>query len=49
MYHLWNNNEADNLKSVVGDEYVFRNKTEKIVALQQLEDEVWHIYQDLNK
>lgn len=48
MYHLWKNNEVDNLKSVVGDEYVFKNNAEKVTALKQLEDEVWHIYQDLN-
>ena len=49
MYHLLRDGTADQLKSVVGDEYVFRGKTDKIEALKLLENEVWNIYQDLIK
>ncbi len=47
MYHLWNDGLADQLKSVVGDEYVFMGKPEKVQALKLLEDEVWNISKDL--
>lgn len=46
MYHLLQNGTAGQLKSVVGNEYVFRDAG-KIQALKLLEDEVWNIYQDL--
>ena len=46
MYHLWKDGLADQLKSVVGDEYVFKGKPEKLQALKLLEDEVWSICQD---
>lgn len=49
MYHLWTNGTCDNLVSVVGDEYVFKGKPEKVQALKELEDEVYKINQDLNK
>lgn len=49
MYHMWYDNKQDELKSVVGDEYVFRNKPDKIEALRNLENEVFLILQDLKK
>ena len=49
MYHLWSNGKCDDLVSVVGNEYVFKGKPEKIQALKDLEDEVFKINQDLNK
>ena len=49
MYHLWKDGTADNLRSVVGDEYVFKGKPEKVKALQLLEDEVYKISCDLKK
>ena len=49
MNHLWKDGAADNLRSVVGDEYVFRGKPEKVRALQLLVDEVYHIICDLKK
>ena len=49
MYHLWSDNKQDNLKSVVGDEYIFRGHSDKVEALKYLENEVWGIYQDLKK
>ncbi len=48
MYHLWYDNKLDKLKSVVGDEYVFKGKPNKIEALKALEDDVFKIHQDLN-
>lgn len=47
MYHLWYDGNVDNLKSVVGTEYVFKDKPDKVEALKLLEDEVWNIYNDL--
>lgn len=50
MYILWDNQNAlDNLKDVSGNEYVFKCKPEKVKALKLLKDEVWDIYQDLQK
>lgn len=49
MFHLWNDNQLGELKSVVGDEYVFRNKPTKVQALKDLEDEVYKIKLDLEK
>ena len=40
MFHLWNDGKQDELKSVVGDEYIFKDKPEKLAALKVLEDEV---------
>ena len=47
MYHLWKDDKIDDLTSVVGNEYVFKNKPDKVAALKLLEDEVWKIKQDL--
>ena len=47
MYHLLKDGTADNLKSVIGTEYIFRNKPQKVEALKILEDEVWKINSDL--
>ena len=47
LYHMWHDGKADELRSVVGLEYVFKNKPDKISALKLLEDEVWNIYNDL--
>ena len=47
MYHLWKDEKTDDLTSVVGNEYVFKNKPDKVAALKLLEDEVWKINQDL--
>ncbi|MCQ2159484.1 MAG: hypothetical protein MJY97_00160 [Bacteroidales bacterium] len=49
MYDLLANNNQDNLLSVVGDEYVFRGKPEKVLALQRLKSEVFSIKLDLDK
>ncbi len=49
MYRMWYYNKQDALKSVVGDEYVFRNNPEKVKALMDLENEVFKIKQDLDK
>ena len=48
MYDLWYYNKLNNLKSVVGDEYVFLNKQDKITAFISLKNEVFNIKQDLN-
>lgn len=48
MYDLWYYNKLNNLKSVVGDEYVFLNKQDKITAFISLTNEVFNIKQDLN-
>ena len=45
MYHLIKDGTASQLKSVVGDEYVFTTQ-KKIESLKLLEDEVWKIYND---
>ena len=47
MFHLWYDGKQDGLKSVVGNEYVFKGKPEKLAALKVLEDEVYKISQDL--
>ena len=47
MFHLWYEGKQDGLKSVVGNEYVFKGKPEKLAALKVLEDEVYKINQDL--
>lgn len=47
MFHLWNDGKQDDLKSVVGNEYVFKDKPEKLAALKVLEDEVYKINKDL--
>ena len=47
MYNLWHDGKENLLKSVVGDEYVFLGKPDKIKALKDLEDEVYKINQDL--
>ncbi|WP_060941428.1 nucleotidyltransferase domain-containing protein [Prevotella corporis] len=47
MYHLWKDNKENQLRSVVGDEYVFLGKPNKVQALKVLEDEVYQIYNDL--
>ena len=47
MFHLWNDGKQDELKSVVGDEYIFKDKPEKLAALKVLEDEVYKINKDL--
>ena len=49
MYHLWKDNKENQLRSVVGDEYVFLGKPNKVQALKVLEDEVYQIYNDLKK
>lgn len=47
MYNLWYENKQDSLLSVVGDEYVFKDKPEKVKALKLLEDEIYKISNDL--
>jgi|WetSurMetagenome_2_1015567.scaffolds.fasta_scaffold64900_2 hypothetical protein len=48
LYHLCNNlDEADNLKSVDGSEYIFRNNSSKLENLKKLESQVWDIYQKI--
>lgn len=47
MFHLWYDGKQDELKSVVGDEYIFKDKPEKLAALKVLEDEVYKIDADL--
>ena len=47
MYHLWKDGTVDQLRSVVGDEFVFRGKPDKVEALKILEDEVYRISCDL--
>lgn len=47
MFHLWYDNKLDDLKSVVGDEYVFKGHPDKVKALKLLENEVYKINQDL--
>lgn len=49
MFHLWCDKKEDQLKSVIGNEYVFRGKPEKVAALKVLEDEVYKIKTDLEK
>lgn len=48
MFNLWHDNKHDSLRSVVGDEYVFKGKPDKVEALKKLEDEVYKISHDLN-
>ncbi len=47
MYNMVACEEYNKLKSVVGDEYVFLRKPDKIEALKALEDEVFSIHKDL--
>lgn len=47
MFTLCQNENYNSLKSVVGDEYVFKGKSDKIKALQSLTSEVYNIYSDL--
>ncbi|KGN84086.1 nucleotidyltransferase domain-containing protein [Porphyromonas gulae] len=49
MFYLWHDHQEGQLKSVVGDEYVFQGKPEKVEALKMLEDEVYKIKTDLEK
>lgn len=49
MFYLWYNHQEGLLKSVVGDEYVFQGKPEKVEALKKLKDEVYKIKTDLEK
>lgn len=49
MYHLWKDGTAEQLASVVGNEFVFKGKPNKVEALKLLEDEVYHINCDLKK
>lgn len=41
MFYLWYDKKEDQLKSVIGYEYVFREKPEKVEALKKLDDEVY--------
>ena len=48
IYSICNNQiESDNLKSVDGTEYVFRNKPDKVHHLRLLMSEVKNIIDDL--
>lgn len=47
MFTLCQNENYNSLKSVVGDEYVFRGRPDKIKALHSLTSEVYNIYSDL--
>lgn len=48
LYHLCKNeSEADNLKSVDGTEYIFKNNPAKKEYLERLEGEVWNIYNEI--
>ncbi len=50
LYHLCQHQEeADNLKSVDGTEYVFKGKNDKLKHLKQLESEIWKLYNELDK
>lgn len=50
LYHLCTNDkEADELKSVDGTEYIFRNNHQKLEELKKLQSEVWNIYQEIKK
>jgi hypothetical protein len=50
MYNLHQDKaRLDALKSVDGSEYVFFNKPERVAALKLLEDEVWSLYNSLNR
>lgn len=50
LYNLCQDEEkANNLKSVDGTEYVFRGKQQKLEDLRLLNNEVFSIYQDLQK
>ncbi|MBE6225918.1 MAG: hypothetical protein E7121_02355 [Bacteroidales bacterium] len=43
MFHLWYDNKQDNLRSVSGDEFIFKGNPKKIDALKLLEGEVFKI------
>ena len=48
LYHLCQNeSEANDLRSVDGTEYIFRNKSSKLDSLKLLHDKVWEIYNDI--
>ena len=50
LYHLCTNEkEANELKSVDGTEYIFRNNHQKLDELKKLHSEVWNIYQEIEK
>lgn len=49
MFYLCHGHQEGQLKSVVGDEYVFQGKPEKVEALKMLVDEVYKIKTDLEK
>ena len=50
LYNLcMNQSEADNLVSVDGTEYVFRDKPERLEQLKKLKNEVFTIYNELDK
>lgn len=50
LYRLCTNqSEADNLVSVDGTEYVFRDKPERLEQLKKLRNEVFTIYNELDK
>ena len=49
MFHLWCDQQEGQLKSVVGDEYIFQGKPEKVKALKMLENEVYKIKTDLER
>lgn len=50
LYHLCTNEkEANELKSVDGTEYIFRNNHQKLNELKKLHSEVWNIYQEIEK
>ena len=43
----WNETEANDLKSVDGTEYIFRDKPSKMASLRRLRDEVSKIYNEI--
>ena len=50
LYRLCTNqSKADNLVSVDGTEYVFRDKPERLEQLKKLRNEVFTIYNELDK
>lgn len=50
MYRLLDNeSQLNSIKSVDGSEYIFKNKPENVSALRLLKDDVWDLYQILQK
>lgn len=49
MFHLWYDHKQDTLKSVAGDEYIFKDKPAKVESLKLLEDEVYKIKTELER